>query len=42
MQIENKPSFPKKLTVINGNVKYTNEPFSKIIDVYEELGIPIE
>jgi hypothetical protein len=36
---ENKTSVPTKLTVINGNVKYTSGNFSKIIDTYEELNI---
>ncbi|MFM9987150.1 MAG: hypothetical protein ACKVOV_00790 [Flavobacterium sp.] len=39
---ENKTSVPTKLTVINGNVRYTSETFSKIIDTYEELDIPVE
>ncbi len=39
---EHKTSVPTKLTVINGNVKYSSDNLIRTIDTYEELEIPLE
>lgn len=39
---EHKTSVPTKLTVLNGNIKYSSEKLIKTIDTYEELEIPLE
>ena len=39
---DQKNSVPTKLTVLNGNIKYSSENLIRTIDTYEEIDIPLE
>ncbi len=39
---DHKINVPTKLTVLNGNVKFSSENLIRTIDTYEELEIPLE
>jgi hypothetical protein len=39
---EHKTSLPTKLTVMNGKVNYIGPSWNKIMDVYDELDIPLD